>query len=768
MGVSPPDAKPRRASGYRGDDMKLDPAAVAAEYFGIAASTRPLPGEIDENLRLDVPDGSTYVLRLSPPRTDRDVLELQSEILSVLGRLDAVATPRPVPSLVGDEAVVLPDGRIARVFTWVEGVSFGAIGRPAGAAGSVGRTAGRIAALLATSEHPAPEREIEWDLRFASQTIRRHATAIEDSARRRMVLAVADQVDSIDFGDLPRQLVHNDLNDDNVLLDGEEVIGVIDVGDAMWSIRAGEAAIAATYVMLDQDDPVTAGGDVIRGFVAQVALNEAEAGVLLDLILARLATSVVMSAQRGSTNPHHTASEPLAWDLLERLTSADHDLVAGELATAAGHSRRRNNEAAQLEARRNTRLSPSLSLSYTRPLHIVRGTGAHLFDERGRRYLDAVNNVAQVGHGHPKVVAAAAQQMAVLNTNTRYLHEEVVRYADRLTATLPAPLEVVFLVNSGSEANELAIRLVRAATGAFDVVCLEHGYHGNTSTLIDVSPYKFNGPGGSGQRGWVGVLPSPDPYRAAAFRGDGAGERYREVAGAIVAGRGRPPAGLIAEALPGCAGQVVPAPGVMAAAYRAVGDAGGLVIADEVQTGFGRVGETFWAFELHDVVPDVVTMGKPIGNGHPLGAVVTTRAIAAAFDNGMEYFNTFGGNPVSASVGNAVLDVIEGEGLQANASRVGGVLMDGLRALAAEHVAIGDVRGAGLFIGAELVTDRTTQQPDPVLATQIVERAKVAGVLLSSDGPHHNVIKIKPPLVFTETDARRVIAVLAGILEAPR
>jgi 4-aminobutyrate aminotransferase-like enzyme len=206
----------------------------------------------------------------------------------------------------------------------------------------------------------------------------------------------------------------------------------------------------------------------------------------------------------------------------------------------------------------------------------------------------------------------------------------------------------------------------------------------------------------------------------------------------------------------------------MAAAYRAVRDAGGLVIADEVQTGFGRVGEAFWAFELHDVVPDVVTMGKPIGNGHPMGAVVTTRAIAAAFDNGMEYFNTFGGNPVSAAVGNAVLDVIEGDDLQANASRVGEVLMDGLRALAVEDGAIGDVRGAGLFIGVELVTDRTTQQPDPILATQIVEGAKDAGVLLSIDGPHHNVIKIKPPLVFTEKDARRVVSMVAAALEAPR
>jgi 4-aminobutyrate aminotransferase-like enzyme len=324
----------------------------------------------------------------------------------------------------------------------------------------------------------------------------------------------------------------------------------------------------------------------------------------------------------------------------------------------------------------------------------------------------------------------------------------------------------VFLVNSGSEANELAIRLVRAATGAFDLICLDHGYHGNTSTLVDVSPYKFNGPGGSGQRRWVGVLPSPDPYREPSFRSEDAGRHYGEAARTVVAGRDRSPAGLIAEALPSCAGQVVPAPGVMAAAYEAVREGGGLVIADEVQTGFGRVGDSFWAFELHSVVPDVVTMGKPIGNGHPMGAVVTTRAIAEAFDNGMEYFNTFGGNPVSAAVGNAVLDAIEIEGLQASAAEVGRALMDRLWELAADHDAIGDVRGAGLFVGVELVTDRATQQPNPELAARVVEGARDAGLLLSTDGPYHNVIKIKPPLVFSRQHARRLAAVLAEQLEA--
>ena len=375
-----------------------------------------------------------------------------------------------------------------------------------------------------------------------------------------------------------------------------------------------------------------------------------------------------------------------------------------------------------------------------------------------------MNNVAHVGHSNPRVVAAASDQMAVLNTNTRYLHDEVLRYADRLAATLPEPLDVVYLVNSGSEANELAIRLVRTATGATDIVCLDHGYHGNTSTLIDVSPYKFNGPGGSGPPDWVAVLPSPDPYRDNNFSGPEAADHYlAAVDEALLAHQGRI-AGLIAEALPGCAGQIVPEPGVLAAAYRVVREREALVIADEVQTGFGRVGSAFWAFELHDVVPDVVTMGKPIGNGHPIGAVVTTRKIAAAFDTGMEYFNTFGGNPVSSAVGNAVLDVIEGESLQENALLVGTELMSALRAVAERHDVIGDVRGAGLFIGIEMVADRTSQEPAPSLTKRIVEHAKSEGVLLSIDSPHSNVIKIKPPLVFSSVDATRLVSVVEEAL----
>jgi 4-aminobutyrate aminotransferase-like enzyme len=424
--------------------------------------------------------------------------------------------------------------------------------------------------------------------------------------------------------------------------------------------------------------------------------------------------------------------------------------------------------AAEILAARRARLGPSLSLAYRTPLHIVRGEGAYLYDADGRSYLDCVNNVAHVGHAHPRVIEAGIAQMRLLNTNTRYLHENVVGYAERLTALLPDHLEVCFFTNSGSEANELALRLARAATGRPDVATVDVAYHGNTQRLVEISPYKFDGPGGTGRRDDVHVVPLPDAYRG---RHRGAGpaiaDAYladsREIL-AIAAATGRAPGALIAEAIPGTAGQVVPPAGWLSGLFEAAREVGAVPIADEVQVGFGRVGSAVWGFEAQGARPDIVTMGKPIGNGHPLGAVVTTRSIADAFANGMEYFNTFGGNPVSAAIGLAVLDVIADEDLQEHARVTGERLLAGLRQVAERHEPIGDVRGAGLFVGFELVRDRSTRDPDADLAAELVNRAAERGVLLSTDGLDHNVIKIKPPLVFSDADADRLVETVDTIL----
>jgi 4-aminobutyrate aminotransferase-like enzyme/Ser/Thr protein kinase RdoA (MazF antagonist) len=413
-------------------------------------------------------------------------------------------------------------------------------------------------------------------------------------------------------------------------------------------------------------------------------------------------------------------------------------------------------------------IGKSLSISYQNPLKMVRGSGQYLYDVDGRAYLDAVNNVSHVGHSHPRVVKAGQEQMAVLNTNTRYLHDHLVRYAERLCATLPPELSVCFFVCSGSEANELALRLARTHTGRKDVIVLDAAYHGNTTALVEISPYKYEGPGGAGQQPYIHKALMPDDYRGAFKRSDPeAGKKYALAVEEIIRQAEKcqtPIAAFIGESLLGCGGQIVLPDYYLEDVYRHVRAAGGVCIADEVQVGFGRVGTHFWGFETQGVVPDIVTMGKPIGNGHPLAAVVTTPEIAASFDNGMEYFNTFGGNPVSCAIGLAVLDVIADEHLQANALWAGERLLAGLRGLMDKHRIIGDVRGLGLFVGVELVLDRETLAPAAAQASYVVNRMRDRGILMSTDGPLHNVLKIKPPLVFSEANAETLVAVLDDIL----
>jgi 4-aminobutyrate aminotransferase-like enzyme/Ser/Thr protein kinase RdoA (MazF antagonist) len=414
---------------------------------------------------------------------------------------------------------------------------------------------------------------------------------------------------------------------------------------------------------------------------------------------------------------------------------------------------------------RQRHLGKNLSVSYQKPLNMQRGWRQYLFDDTGRRYLDTVNNVAHVGHEHPRVVRAGQRQMAVLNTNTRYLHENIIRFSEELLAKFPKELSVAFFVNSGSEANELAMRLAKNFTQQKDMLVVEVGYHGNTQGCVDISSYKFEGPGGKGAPPHTHVTPIPDAYRGI-YRGNTVetGLKYAAHVGEAAkklreASRG--PAAFICESVISCGGQVTLPTGYLAEAVRQVRSEGGLYIADEVQTGCGRHGQYFWAFEEHGVVPDIVTIGKPIGNGHPVAAVVTTQAIADAFANGMEYFNTFGGNPVSCAIGLEVLRVIREEGLQENALEMGAYLSAALHDLANRFPIIGDVRGPGLFLGFELVENPETLAPAAQKTSYLANRMRELGILMSTDGPFHNVLKIKPPLVFGRKDAD----FLAGTLE---
>ena len=411
-------------------------------------------------------------------------------------------------------------------------------------------------------------------------------------------------------------------------------------------------------------------------------------------------------------------------------------------------------------------LSPSLSLSYDSPLHIIRGKAQYLYDSKDNRYLDAVNNIQHVGHCHPKVVVAAQEQYGILNTNTRYLDETVVSYAKDLTSYLPEDLNVCFFTNSGSESNDLALRLARNITQSRETIVLDGAYHGHVSSLIEISPYKHNSKGGSGPPSYVHTLPIPDAYRGK-HRGHKALNGYLEELKKILLSikkDGKKLSAFFVEPIMGCGGQLILPDKFLKQSFDLVRNEGGVCIADEVQIGFGRVGSNFWGFETADVQPDIVTMGKSMGNGHPLSVVVAKTEIADNFNNGMEYFNSFGGNPVSCAVGKAVLDVIREEKMQKNAYKVGKYLLKQLKNLQEEFPLIGQVRGKGLFIGIELIKDTAKLTPASKEAEKAVNAMMRKKILLSTDGPDRNVIKIKPPMVFNSENADELVLKLSEVL----
>ncbi len=413
---------------------------------------------------------------------------------------------------------------------------------------------------------------------------------------------------------------------------------------------------------------------------------------------------------------------------------------------------------------RKQHLGKSLSLQYKTPIKMVRGAGVYLMDQYAQKYLDTVNNVAHVGHEHYNVVKAGQEQMALLNTNSRYLHDNINELAKELIETLPPELNVLHFVNSGSEANELAIRMAKAYSGERDIIASEVGYHGNTNMCVDISSYKFDGKGGHGAPEHTHIFPIPDAFRGK-YRGENTAKQYaEEVKKCIetVHQKGRNVAAFIIEPIISCGGQVELPDGFLSQAYQLIRETGGVCISDEVQTGCGRMGSTFWGFQLHNVVPDIVTIGKPLGNGHPVAAVACTQEIADKFANGMEYFNTFGGNPVSCVIAAEVLRTVKREQLQQNALEVGEFLKTELKQLSKEFPIIGDVRGQGLFLGIELVDDN--MNPLAPQTDYLANRMKDHGILMSTDGPDHNVLKIKPPIVFNKEHAKELLFYLRKIL----
>ena len=744
----------------------VDAARVARDSYGLAGATiEPLPSERDQNFHVITDGPESFVLKISHRDESRESVELQERVLTHLrARVPELLMPRVVPTLTGETLTTIAvndDQHLMRMVTFVPGQMWAAVSsRTDSLLRSLGRALALVDAALADFPATGAFGDLKWDLTQAGwirdyfQYLPLERVELVERLFERYETDAAPRL-----GSLPSGLLYNDANDHNVLVAGGRVVSLIDFGDMVHGPRVCDLAIGIAYAIMGASSPLESAVQVVSGYHEATPLTEAELEVLFPLICARLCVSVTNSAYQRHVAPDNSylqISDQPAWALLDALEHIPPREAVDAFRSACGLTPRLADEA--ILAARQSRLGPNLSLAYRTPLHIVRGLMQYLYDAAGREYIDAVNNVAHVGHCHPRVVRAGQEQMSLLNTNTRYLHSHIVRYAERLCATLPEPLRVCYFVNSGSEACDLALRLARTHTGSRATVVIDGAYHGNSSELVRISPYKYDGPGGAGQPEYVRKVATPDTYRG--WNGPtGVREAIEDL---TQMGHSRPV--FIAESLLGSCGQFVLPPGFLDEAFRETRAAGGVCIADEVQVGFGRVGTHFWGFETQDVVPDIVVMGKPMGNGHPIGAVVTTPDIAASFNNGMEYFSTFGGNPVSCAIGLAVLDVIEDEGLQEKALHVGEHLRQGFKELASHYAIIGDVRGLGLFIGVELVCDRTTLAPAPDATTYVCNRLSELGILVSVDGPRRNVLKVKPPLVFSDANVSRFVETLDRIL----
>lgn len=766
---------------------------ITEAVFGVVGSLRPLPSERDQNFRVRDREGHSFVLKFSNPGDPPGVVEMQTDAMLHVAQHDPeLPIPQVRPTLEHHHYAEIegPDGRnsLVRLLTFLEGRTLAPSELDLPALHDLGTVVARMGRALRGFFHPAADHRLLWDLKNAG-SLRPLVASIKQSQGQviveRTLERFADRVAPA-FSALRAQVIHNDLTLDNVLFGREGGnSGIVDFGDVVHTALVCDLSSTLASVVTGRTDFLEAGAALIRGYGTVTPLEEEEAVLIADLLGARLVTIALISAWRRDRFPENAKLsarvEADAWPplkLLEKVgvdEASRHFREAAEVTKrrAASMTIRRRDAPPSVDAllrRRRQALGPALeAASYDRPLHLVRAEDVWVFDAEGRRYLDAYNNVPHVGHCHPRVVEAVARQAGTLNTNTRYLYEAVLELAERLTSTMPSGLDVCIFVNSGSEANDLAWRLATAHTGGQGGLVTAGAYHGVTAAAADLSPEIWP----SGRRPEnVETVPAPNGYRGLYPREQpGWAKRYADhVDEAIdkLGYRGFGLAAFIVDPLFTSDGIFVPSPTYLRHIVDQVHEAGGLYVADEVQAGFGRTGEHLWSFESSEVIPDIVTLGKPMGNGHPVGAVLARSEIVDSFAEGTSFFSTFGGNPVSCVAALAVLDVIEDEKLQARAGRVGSHLRERLVGLATRHDLIGDVRGAGLLLGVELVRDRETREPAGRETHAVVNRMRDNGILLGSTGPHGNVLKVRPPLAFSFEHVELLVGALDETLAALR
>ena len=749
--------------------------AFAAKAYGISGDWSRLEGERDQNFRVNMGSRGSVVFKVCQPLEGDEVLQCQAEALEHIAMADpSMPVPRLVRTSGGDRL-----GRMAHggrsypvmVLSWLEGRVLGEDLLSAKGFFELGRLLARLGMVLRGFVNGAPSsRQLVWDTRqvlrlapevvnlpeadrpLGEQILARHATVTIPAMRR-----------------MRSQIIHGDAHPYNAIVGDDGLInGIIDFGDMVHGPLILDLANAVGDFLHPAGDAEQAIHEMVRGYRCITPLEEAEADALIDLIEVRLLMTPLIDALKTTSGipqqGYFEAFNGRSMPIIRELRSIGHDSLRAVIRRAAAFPSsppRHAGTAEEAIARRRRVMGEKLYVFYDPPLHIVKGEGVWLESSDGRRFLDCYNNVPHVGHCHPYVTEAIARQARTLNTNTRYITDQSIEYAERLVELSQEGLSSVVFVNSGSEANDLAWRMAKHVTGKSGGLAMEFAYHGVSEAIDAFSP--SNAPG-HWQAPHIRLLPPPDTYRGPFGPGEAElGPRYAALADPLITELEAAGLGVAAAMIDSAFmtnGILDAPPGYLQALVEKVRKAGGLFIADEVQSGFGRMGTAFWGHRHHGVTPDFITIGKPAGNGHPVGAVITRPEILANFLKAGPFFSTFGGNNVACAAGIAVLDVIRDENLMENALSVGAHLREGLSRLRDRHMLIGDVRGVGLATGVELVRDRITKEPASAEATRLLGLLRDEGVLIGGEGKFGNVLKIRPPIVFTQEHAEIAVAAL--------
>jgi ethanolamine-phosphate phospho-lyase len=735
-------------------------------HFGLTVSEiTQMNGYETNNYRVDTPDG-IFVCKLHEVE-ELDAISAETHLLLFLQDRFPFETPSPIPIDANSWFVSIEhEGKqhLMRLISFLEGELLAE--NQAGQ--ELWSNLGSFTAQLHVALEPFRSYEIEarkqiWDLGYA-QLNWDNIEFIEAKEDRKYIQYFMDAFEQKILPiqhQLPSQIIQNDGNDWNILTHHQEVTGIIDFGDVCWGPRIYDIAITLTYLMMDEDFPLNVGEVFLQAYCQDGHLSQSEVDLLHLLIGLRLSVSILNSAKGKKESPlnHYlVVSQRGAWELLRKWVKINPIEVQDRFRKACGLDLAQRACMQELQEQRAAIFPSAMSLAYSPSPIVMKGALFQcMFDDQGKSYLDFYNNIPHVGHQHPNIIAAINKQLFELNTNSRYLLPIMNQYGKRLLEKFKSPINKLFLVNDGSAASDLAIRIARQKTKREAIIIMEHGYHGHTSTGIAISNYKHAGKGGNGTPENIHVLPLPDMYRNPEKL-----ESQIEEAVAII--KAVKPACFISESIVGCGGQVPLPPSYAQAIHAAVRENGGYCIADEVQTGFGRTGNHFWAFEGLELSPDMVVMGKSMGNGHPIAGLALSDELAESISNGMEFFSSYGANPVSCAAGIALLDVLEQEQLQGNSRDLGNYLKEQLLNMVADFEELGDVRGEGLFLGLDIVSDGKSKKENPELAREIQRQFKKHGILVGTDGPQNSVIKIKPPLCVSASDIDEFLDIFQKIL----